>query len=75
MRQPEDFPAVLATTCRLAGCDIPYSIIPLAKARLSLLISVSWAKMLSPWFSFEDLIDCVLLIPRREIRQHSRIKR
>lgn len=35
--------------------------IPLAGARLSLLISVSWAKMLSPWFSFEDLIDCAPL--------------
>lgn len=42
-RLPAGFPAVLATTCRLAGRDIPYSIIPLAKAHLSLLIWVSWA--------------------------------
>lgn len=50
-----------------AGCDIPYSIIPLAKARLSLLISVSWAKMLSPRFSFEDLhLLCAADSPQRD---------
>lgn len=54
-----------------AGCDIPYSIILQGKARLSLLISVSGAKTLSSWFSFEDPIYCVPLTPHRELSQHT----
>lgn len=54
-----------------AGCDIPYSIILQGKARLSLLISVSGAKTLSSWFSFEDPIYSVPLTPHRELSQHT----
>lgn len=62
-----DFSCSIGNGLSWAGCDFPYSIIPLAKAHLSLLISVSWAKMLSPWFSFEDLhLLCASDSPQRD---------
>lgn len=67
--QQISLPFSLRLSC--VGRDIPYSIILLGKARLSLLISVSGAKTLSSWSSFEDPIYCVPLIPRRELRQHT----
>ena len=66
-------PFSLRLSC--ARCDIPCSIILLAKACLSLLISVSRAKTLSSWSSFEDLVYCaavkVVDSLQRAYRQHT----
>lgn len=70
-RLPADFFCNFQYDCLVRGVifHIPLSL--LGKARLSLLISVSRAKTLSSWSSFEDPIYCVPVTPCRELRQHT----